>query len=125
MSKKINKTVKNFCAKMLATSPKTQREIAALLDVREETISRWKKDEDFSALMSRFQEEAEKELLRRLRASSVKAFEKIFELMNCGDHKVEYQAAKEVLNLSGINAEIDGQGSNGKLDVLIKGFLDG
>lgn len=125
MSKKIPSTTKKKCAELLATNADTQKDIAQVLDISDRTISRWKEDPKFVELIEKFQRRETLDRLRRYKAGANKAFQKLLDLLECGDPKVELAAAKEIIRLAGDEAEIGGQESNGKLDVLIKGFLDG
>lgn len=72
----------------------TQREIASELDVSEETISRWKKRDDFEELKI----VEEREFLKSLTSKSIKTMEK---LLDAKSELVRFNAAKDILDRTG------------------------
>lgn len=48
------------------------------------------------------------------------ALDKMYELLKCGDKRIELSSAKEILNLLGVPEEISGESATNKLEVEIK-----
>lgn len=48
------------------------------------------------------------------------ALDKLCELVNCGDKRIELSSAKEVLNLLGLPENLEDKNESGKLEVEIK-----
>ena len=119
MSRKIPITTKNKCAELLATSTDTQKEIAQLLDISDRTISRWRKEPGFFDLIEEFQKISTLDRLRRYKAGANKALDKLLDLLECGDPKVELAAAKEIIRLAKDEAESLGTKDNNNIfDVI-------
>lgn len=72
----------------------TQREIAEKLDVCEETISRWKKRDDFKSK----KKEEEREFLFELTSLAMRTMR---ELLNSNSDYVRFQAAQDILDRTG------------------------
>lgn len=79
---------------LMVTTNFTQREIAEQLAIREETVSRWKKDEEFIKL----KKEKEREFMHDLSSPALRTMEK---LLNAGSDMVRYYAASDILNRTG------------------------
>lgn len=75
----------------------SQREIAKKLDVREETVSRWKNQEKFQNK----KEELQKEFLKDLVAPAMRSLK---ELLNANSEFVKLEAAKTVLDRAGYDS---------------------
>ncbi len=85
-------------AKLIAEGYLTQREIAEKLDVREETISRWKKQEEFQQAIEDFTSEMKKDIERKLMGMSSKALRELDRLLSARSEMVRLQAIKDVLD---------------------------
>lgn len=85
-------------AKMIAEGHLTQREIAEKVDVREETISRWKKQEEFQKAIDDFTAEMKKDIERKLMGMSSKALRELDKLLSARSEMVRLQAIKDVLD---------------------------
>lgn len=85
-------------AKLIAEGYLTQREIAERLDVREETISRWKKQEEFQQAIENFTAEMKKDLERKLMSMAPEALRQLQKLLNAKSELVRLQAIKDILD---------------------------
>lgn len=85
-------------AKLIAEGYLTQREIAERLDVREETISRWKRQEEFQKAIEDFTAEMMKDLERKLMSMAPEALRQLQKLLNAKSELVRLQAIKDVLD---------------------------
>ena len=79
---------------MMVYTNLTQREIAEKLDVREETISRWKNREDFKSK----KKEEEGKFLFELTSPAMRTMK---ELLNSRSDYVRFQAAQDILDRTG------------------------
>ena len=79
---------------MMVYTNLTQREIAEKLDVREETISRWKNREDFKSK----KKEEEGKFLFELTSPAMRTMK---ELLNSHSDYVRFQAAQDILDRTG------------------------
>lgn len=82
------------CIELMVSSNKTQRSIAKELDVREETVSRWKKEKEFKI-------EFDKQMKDSINLSSALAYQTIMKLMNAKSEMVRFYAAKDLLDRAG------------------------
>lgn len=89
MSNKMNKVIR-----LMISTNLTQKEIAKEIDIREETISRWKKED-------RFIEQLNKEEARCLKELTAPALRTLKSLLNAESESVRLQAAKDVLDRTG------------------------
>lgn len=82
------------CLELMAVSDLSQREIAKQIDVAEETISRWKKDVEFTSELN---------MLVRISIQSLaaKAFHTQMKLLTSKSDMVKYMAAKDILDRAG------------------------
>ena len=85
-------------AKMIAEGHLTQREIAEKVDVREETISRWKKQDEFLKTIDDFTAEMKKDIEHKLMGMSSKALRELDKLLCARSELVRLQAIKDVLD---------------------------
>ena len=85
-------------AKLIAEGYLTQREIAERLDVREETISRWKKQEEFQQAIENFTAEMKKDLERKLMSMAPEALRQLQKLLNAKSEFARLQAIKDILD---------------------------
>lgn len=90
----------------------TQREIAEKLDVREETISRWKNRDDFNSK----KKEEEGKFLFELTSPAMRTMR---ELLNSHSDYVRFQAAQDILNRTGYKPT-DKQ----EVDINLPTFID-
>lgn len=79
---------------MLVRTILTQREIANKLDMREETLSRWKNEETFQEMLKK----EESSFLRELTAPALRT---IKSLLNANSEYVQLQAAQDILDRTG------------------------
>lgn len=103
------------CIELMVTTNKTQRTIAKELDVREETISRWKKE-------SVFKTEFDKQMKESINLSSAIAYQTILKLMNAKSEMVRFYAAKDILDRAGYS--YDKNNTNNEEEYEDDGFLD-
>ena len=89
MASKMDKAIN-----MMVYTNLTQREIAEKLDVREETISRWKNREDFKSK----KKEEEGKFLVELTPPAMRTMR---ELLNSHSDYVRFQAAQDILDRTG------------------------
>ena len=89
MASKMDKAIN-----MMVYTNLTQREIAEKLDVREETISRWKNREDFKSK----KKEEEGKFLCELTSPAMRTMR---ELLNSHSDYVRFQAAQDILDRTG------------------------
>jgi len=91
----------NKCIELLVYGGLTQHEAAEILQVGESTISMWKRSDLF---IQEYDAEIERSRGERRRLYNIKAnsaVTKLAELLNCGDLKVEFNTAKEIIRLAG------------------------
>lgn len=86
------------CIELFVESKKSQKEIAKELRVTENTISNWKKNEEFM-------EEYTDAIRNRIKYVSAKAFQKEVKLLSAEDEKVQFWAAKDLLDRAGFKPE--------------------
>ena len=86
------------CIELMLEGEKKQKEIAAVLNITEKTISEWKKNEEFTAAY----DEALKAVLRY---ASGKALRKQIKLIDSESDSVAHLAAKDILDRGGYKAE--------------------
>ena len=89
MASKMDKAIN-----MMVYTNLTQREIADKLDVREETVSRWKNREDFKSK----KKEEEGKFLFELTSPAMRTMK---ELLNSHSDYVRFQAAQDILDRTG------------------------
>lgn len=89
MASKMDKAIN-----MMVYTNLTQREIADKLDVREETVSRWKNREDFKSK----KKEEEMKFLFELTSPAMRTMK---ELLNSHSDYVRFQAAQDILDRTG------------------------
>jgi transposase len=85
-------------AKLIAEGYLTQREIAERVDVREETISRWKKQEEFRQAIEEFTTEMKKDIERKLMSMAPEALRQLRKLLNAKSELVRLQTVKDILD---------------------------
>ena len=107
------------CIDLLVYNGLSQKEIAGVLNVTEKTLWQWKQTTLFMAALDAELEQAKLHRRRQYNIKANKAVEKITSLMNCGDPKVEFNAAKELIRLAG-----DEPTTNVQLSVESDGLLD-
>ena len=107
------------CIELLIDSKMTQIEIAEQLQISDQTISNWKKNEEFI-------DEYEKANRDAIKYLTAKARQKINDLLNANNEQVQLAAAKDILDRAGYKAEskVQFEGSlsteKSKLDALIE-----
>lgn len=113
-----NKQLK--CIELMINSKLTQRQIAKEIDTSEETISRWKKKDEFK-------EEFNKQMRDSINLSSALAYKTIEKLMNAKSEMVRFYAAKDILDRAGFVYEKKKDDSNEKNDVAdaLRSLADG
>lgn len=89
MASKLDKAIE-----LMVFTNLSQREIAKKLDVREETVSRWKQREEFKTKKKNLQEEFIKDL-------TSPAIRTMKELLNSHSDYVRFQAAQDILDRTG------------------------
>jgi len=111
----LNKKQKK-CLELMAMGELTQREIAKRIDVSEETISRWKRNTEFTS---------ELDTLIRISIQSLaaKAFKTQTNLLNAKSEMVRFLAAKDILDRAGFKAT-DNLKIEGAIPVVIHDDLD-
>lgn len=83
------------CIKYMVSTGASQKETAAKLDIAEETISRWKNDDEFL-------KEYESAVRRSMSGYAVKAFQRVVYLAEHADsEQVQLSAAKDILDRVG------------------------
>ncbi len=82
------------CIILMVTTNKTQKEIAKEIEVSENTICEWKKDENFK-------EEIKKEMKDNFGSLAVEAQQKLKKLLNSKNENIQMQAAKDILDRAG------------------------
>lgn len=85
---------KEKAAAMLVCTNLSQRDIANKLDMREETLSRWKKDEDFKKLIKKNEQQYMKELV-------APAMRGLKDLVDAQSEFVKLEAIKTILDRAG------------------------
>lgn len=98
----------------MINSKLTQRQIAKEIDVSEETISRWKKKDEFK-------DEFNKQMRDSINLSSALAYKTIEKLMGAKSEMVRFYAAKDILDRAGFVHEKkkdDGNQTNDVADAL-------
>lgn len=106
---------KQKAASMLVCTNLTQRQIAKELDMREETISRWKKDDEFKSLVKKY----EKEFFMDLVGPAMRGLK---ELVNANSEFVKLEAVKTILDRAGYESiddrlhELEIEHTKAKLD---------
>lgn len=85
---------KEKAASMLVCTNLTQRDIAKKLDVREETLSRWKKEEGFKKLIK----ENEKNYMKDLVGPAMRGLK---DLLEANSEFVKLEAVKTILDRAG------------------------
>lgn len=89
MASKLDKAIE-----LMVFTNLSQREIAKKLDVREETVSRWKQREEFKTKKKNLQEEFIKDL-------TSPAIRTMKELLNSHSDYVRFQTAQDILDRTG------------------------
>jgi len=111
----LNKKQKK-CLELMAMGELTQREIAKRIDVSEETISRWKRNTEFT-------NELDTLIRISIQALAAKAFKTQTNLLNAKSEMVRFLAAKDILDRAGFKAT-DNLKIEGAIPVVIHDDLD-
>jgi len=83
------------CIRLMLETQKTQREIATLIGVNDETVYRWNKDDDFKAELAR-------QTQNKFNAMATKAVKELDRLINeAASETVRLNAIKDVLDRAG------------------------
>lgn len=108
------------CIELMVTTDMTQRAISKEIDAREETISRWKKTEEFK-------NEFNKQMKDSINLSSSIAYQTIMKLMGAKSEMVRFYAAKDILDRAGFIHEKNNAENQQEKDVAaaLRGLVDG
>lgn len=82
------------CIILMITSSKTQKQIAKEIQISENTISEWKKDEEFK-------EEIQKQMKENFGSLAIEAQQELKKLLKSKNENVKMQAIKDVLDRAG------------------------
>ena len=85
------------CIELMVEGEKTQKQIAEQLDVSENTISNWKKNDEFMG-------EYNTALKSNINAVAAKAFKTQLSLLNARSEMVRYMVSKDILDRAGFKA---------------------
>lgn len=96
--------------KLMVWTNLSQREIAQRLDVKEETVSRWKKHKDFEEIKLK----EEREYLGELAAPALRTMKA---LLNAKSEMVRYNAASDILDRTGYKP-VDKQELSGNVGLV-------
>ena len=107
----------SIAAKLMVSTSMTQREIAQKLDVREETVSRWKKS-------SEFQRKLKEEQDKYLNDLTAPAMRTIRDLLNSHSDYVRLQAAQDILDRTGYKPTDKVEQTNKNIEVTIGDYDD-
>ena len=99
--KKLSKRHLECIELMVCGEIQTDREIAQVLQVAPETLSRWKKSELFQAELAKRIDEEERYRRMRYRAKANHAAEVLFSMMDSFHPKIAMAAVLKVLELAG------------------------
>lgn len=88
------KKKQKLCIEMLVEAQQTQKKIAEVLGVSEQTVTRWKKDEAFAA-------EYAAQLRQKISHTAAAAFRTEVQLLQSESDKVRLGAAKDILDRAG------------------------
>lgn len=95
------------CIILMITENKTQKQIAKEIQVSENTICEWKKDEEFK-------NEIQKQMKENFGSLAIDAQQKLKKLLNSKNESIQMQAIKDVLDRAGYKpiekTEISGTG---------------
>lgn len=95
------------CVILMITTNKTQKQIANEIQVSENTICEWKKDEEFKA-------EIQKQMKENFGSLAIEAQQELRKLLRSKNENVKIQAIKDVLDRAGYKpvekTEISGTG---------------
>lgn len=78
----------------MITTNKTQKQIAREIQVSENTICEWKKDEEFK-------NEIQKQMKENFGSLAIEAQQKLKKLLNSKNENIQMQAIKDVLDRAG------------------------
>lgn len=82
------------CVILMITTNKTQKQIANEIQVSENTICEWKKDEEFKA-------EIQKQMKENFGSLAIEAQQELRKLLRSKNENVKIQAIKDVLDRAG------------------------
>lgn len=85
------------CIILLATTNKTQKQIAKEIQISENTICEWKKDEEFK-------KELQNEMKNNFNSLAVDAQKELRKLLKSKNEYVKLQAVKDILDRAGYKA---------------------
>ena len=85
------------CIEMMVEGSKTQKQMAEALDVSENTISNWKKNDEFMG-------EYNTALKGNINQVAAKAFATQMKLLNARSEMVRHMVAKDILDRAGFKA---------------------
>lgn len=87
------------------TGQYNQRQIAQMLDVHENTISKWLKNEDVNASIKEYQAMEHEMIDTQIKAMRMKAIQKMNDLMDSPIDGIAFQACKDILDRTGHKAK--------------------
>ena len=86
------------CIELMVLGDRTQKQIAELINVSENTITNWKKDNEFCA-------EYTDSLKSSMKDVAAKAFQTEVKLLSARSEMVRLMAAKDILDRAGFKAD--------------------
>lgn len=104
------------CIEMLVQGNRTQKQIAEVLHVSENTVCNWKKNDEFMS-------EYTTSLKDNMKDIAVKAFQTEVKLLNARSEMVRLLTAKDILDRAGFKPD-DNVNINGAARVVIVDDLD-
>lgn len=95
------------CIELMMTTNKKQKDIASMIGVNQETVSRWvHNDKDFIS-------EYTMAVRQRLNAASAKAYQTMVKLLESKNPSIQYAAARDILDRAGYKPtdklQVDGE----------------
>lgn len=87
------------------TGQYNQRQIAQMLDVHENTISKWLKNENVNASIKEYQAMEHEMIDTQIKAMRMKAIQKMNDLMDSPIDGIAFQACKDILDRTGHKAK--------------------
>ena len=87
------------------TGQYNQRQIAQMLDVHENTVSKWLKNEDVNASIKEYQAMEHEMIDTQIKAMRMKAIQKMNDLMDSPIDGIAFQACKDILDRTGHKAK--------------------
>lgn len=90
---------------LFLTGKYTNKQLAEIFGVKPTTIRTWLDNEEVQAAITALQEAENKIVMQAINALRFKAIYKMNELLDADDEKVQYNAAKDILDRSGSKAE--------------------